>query len=138
MAAARAPRPQPRSAPRRGPACAAVPGGRRGAARASGIRWDRVGRIGLLAVFAVIVVLYVQPAALLRLHLAARRKAKRAEVQRAQRENERLRARRQALRSPATLEREARRLGMVKPGERPYVVKGLPEGPLKAPRAGRC
>jgi cell division protein FtsB len=28
--------------------------------------------------------------------------------------------------SPATLEREARKLGMVRPGEHAYVVKGLP------------
>jgi cell division protein FtsB len=105
----------------------AVPGSRRGAPRASGIRWDRVSRIGLLLVFAVIVVLYVQP---LHSYVSTwqHAKAKRAEVQRLTRENERLRARRQALRSPATLEREARRMGMIKPGERPYVVKGLPKG----------
>jgi hypothetical protein len=30
--------------------------------------------------------------------------------------------------SPAALEREARRLGMVKAGERGYVVRGLPDG----------
>ena len=31
-----------------------------------------------------------------------------------------------AVSSPASLEREARRLGMVKPGEHAYVVHGLP------------
>ena len=31
-----------------------------------------------------------------------------------------------ALRDPGALEREARRLGMVRQGERPYVVQGLP------------
>jgi cell division protein FtsB len=127
MAAARAPRPQSRPAPAPKRPVRAVPGGRRAPARASGIRWDRVSRVGLLAVFAVILLLYVSP---LHSYVSTwqEAKAKRAEVQRLTRENERLRARRQALRSPATLEREARRLGMVKPGERPYVVKGLPKG----------
>ena len=33
----------------------------------------------------------------------------------------------QALRDPGALEREARRLGMVRQGERPYVIEGLQE-----------
>lgn len=40
-------------------------------------------------------------------------------------ENKRLEARSKALRDPAVLAREARRQGMVAPGERPYVVRGL-------------
>ena len=52
----------------------------------------------------------------------------RADVQRLERENKRLRARRTALRDPVALEREARRLGMVRPGEKPFVVSGLPKG----------
>ena len=42
-----------------------------------------------------------------------------------ERENARLRARKAELKNPRALEREARRLGMVKPGERAYVVEGL-------------
>ena len=45
------------------------------------------------------------------------------------RENERLRARRAALQGSSATERESRRLGMVKPGEHPYVVEHLPKGP---------
>ena len=41
-------------------------------------------------------------------------------------ENHRLRARRAALTRPSALEREARRLGMVKAGEKEYVVRDLP------------
>jgi hypothetical protein len=95
---------------------------------ARGIRWDRVGRIGLLVVLVGILGLYVGPA---RSYFSTRGEAgvKRAEVQRLQRENVRLRQRRAALRSPKALEREARRLGMVRPGERAYVVRGLPKGP---------
>jgi cell division protein FtsB len=53
-------------------------------------------------------------------------KAKRGEVRSLQAENDRLRARRKALQNPRKLEQEARRLGLVKPGEKPFVVKGLP------------
>ena len=56
-------------------------------------------------------------------------KHRRADVARLKHENTKLRARRDALRNPAALEREARRLGMVRPGERSYVVKHLPKGP---------
>ena len=56
-------------------------------------------------------------------------KQRRSEVAELKRENAKLRARREALRGPSALEREARRLGMVRPGERPYVLQHLPKGP---------
>ncbi|HSD81367.1 MAG TPA: septum formation initiator family protein [Solirubrobacteraceae bacterium] len=101
---------------------------RGGAGRAAGIRWDRVGRVALLVVLFGIVVLYAGPA---RSYVATMHEAKqrRAELRRLQDENRRLRARRAELRRPSALEREARRLGMVKPGERPYVIEHLPKGP---------
>jgi cell division protein FtsB len=111
-----APTPRPRSRPR------ALPGGARG------IRWDRVSRVALLVVLVAIVGLYIGPA---RSYWSTVREAKhrRAEVAQLKRENARLRAKRAALRSTSSLEREARRLGMVRPGERAYVVKHLPKGP---------
>jgi cell division protein FtsB len=117
---ARAPRrgsaPRPRSRPR------VLPGGARG------IRWDRVSRVALLVVLVGILGLYVGPA---RSYWSTVQEAKhrRAEVSHLKRENARLRAKRAALRSASSLEREARRLGMVRPGERAYVVKHLPKGP---------
>jgi cell division protein FtsB len=95
---------------------------------ASGIRWDRVSRIGLLIVLVAILGLYVGPA---RSYFATRSQAaeKRQVVEGLQRENRRLKQRAAALRGTAAIEREARRLGMVRPGERAYVVKGLPAGP---------
>jgi cell division protein FtsB len=89
------------------------------------IRWDRVGRVALLAVLVGIGILYVGPAIG---YVQTLREAghRRAEVRQLEQENTRLRQRRAALRNPATLEREARRLGFVKPGERPYIVKDLP------------
>ena len=94
---------------------------------ASRIRWDRLSRVALLVVLAFVAFLYVGPA---RSYWDTKGQAaqKRAEVQKLKQENERLRKRREALRDPASLEREARRLGMVRPGERAYVVKGLPPG----------
>jgi cell division protein FtsB len=99
-----------------------LPGGARG------IRWDRVSRVALLVVLLGILFLYVGPA---RSYWSTVQEAKhrRAEVAALKRENAKLRARRKALANPASLEREARRLGMVRPGERSYVVKHLPKGP---------
>lgn len=89
------------------------------------IRWDRVGRVALLVVLVGVVALYVGPSiSFLQTYKEA--KARRGEVHALQAENQRLRARKKALKDPRTLEREARRLGLVKPGERPFVVQGLP------------
>jgi cell division protein FtsB len=95
---------------------------------AAAIRWDRVSRVALLLVLFVLVLLYAGPA---RSYWATRHEAKQrsAEVAMLKRENARLRARRAMLREPSALEREARRLGMVRPGERPYVLEHLPKGP---------
>jgi cell division protein FtsB len=93
----------------------------------SRIRWDRLSRIAMLAVLVGLVGLYVGPA---RSYWTTRHEAsqRRAAVEDLKRENAKLRARRVALKDPHALEREARRLGMVRPGERAYVVQGLPKG----------
>ena len=92
-----------------------------------GIRWDRVGRLGLLLVLLVVAALYVGPASS---WVSTRHEAnlRAAEVQQLKDQNAELRARRAALRRPGTLEREARSLGMVKPGEKAWSVSGLPDG----------
>ena len=92
--------------------------------RPTAIRWDRVARIGLLLVLVVVIAMYINP---LRTFFSAQGEAeqRRAEVAELQRERAQLRARRDELRDPRAIEREARRLGMVKPGERAYVVNGL-------------
>ena len=118
------------SAPRRAAAARRPARGRPRvlAGGAAAIRWDRMSRVALLFVLVVLVYLYAGPA---RSYWTTVREAKqrRAEVAVLKRENERLRARRQALRGASALEREARRLGMVKAGERPYVISHLPKGP---------
>ena len=47
-------------------------------------------------------------------------------VHRLTRENAQLSRQRDSLSNPATIERDARALGMVRIGERPYVITGLP------------
>ena len=91
-----------------------------------GVRWDRVGRVALLLVLGLILLLYVGPA---RSFYSTWREshAKRDQVRRLTAENVRLNARRQALTNPRTLEAEARKLGMVRPTERAFVVRGLPK-----------
>jgi cell division protein FtsB len=85
-----------------------------------------VGRVALLLVLLLIVYLYVGP---VRSWWSTWQdsKAKQAQVERLERENAALQARRKALGTPAALEREARRMGMVRPDERPFVVRGLPK-----------
>lgn len=91
-------------------------------AAASRIRWDRVGRWALLAVLALVVYLYVGPT---RAYIGAHREAaeKRSVVAKLERRNARLRAEKRRLQSRDALEREARGLGMVRAGERAYVVE---------------
>ena len=89
------------------------------------VRWDRVGRVALLLLLLVVAALYVGPARSL---MAAWQDSneKQAEVRALEREHDALVRRARALRDPLVVEAEARRLGMVRPGERPYVVSGLP------------
>jgi cell division protein FtsB len=93
--------------------------------RLTRIRWDRLGRWALIAVFAFVLYLYIGPA-LTWVSAYKEAKRKRAEVAALKAENRRLLDRRKDLRDPASLEREARRLGMVKAGEKSYVIQDLP------------
>jgi cell division protein FtsB len=93
--------------------------------RLTRIRWDRVGRWALIAVLAFVVYLYIGPAASW-VSAYKEAKRKRADVAALKAENQRLRERRKELRDPAALEREARRIGMVKAGEKSYVIEDLP------------
>ena len=94
--------------------------------RRGGIRWDRVGRFALLGVLLVILLLYVSPA---KHWIEQSRTAgeQRQELAELTKENRGLSRRIRALRSPGALEREARRLGMVKQGERAFVIQNLPD-----------
>jgi cell division protein FtsL len=78
-------------------------------------------------VLSVVFGLYVQQTvAVISTHSRAQHQL--AVVQRLARENRRLLREQQALSDPATIQQKARVLGMVRSGERPYVVTGLPGG----------
>ena len=94
-------------------------------AASSRIRWDRVGRIALLFVFAGMVYLYVGPT-LAWIDAYKQAGERREEVAALKERNRELRNRRDQLKRPGTLEKEARLRGMVRAGERTYVVQGLP------------
>jgi cell division protein FtsB len=95
------------------------------ARRRTSIRWDRLGRLALLGTLLVILLLYLSPAKHW-LQQSATAGAQRDELNDLNEENRRLKQRVRALRDPGALEREARRLGMVRQGERAYVIEGLP------------
>jgi cell division protein FtsB len=90
----------------------------------SRIRWDRLGRIALVLVLFLVLVSYLNPLVNL---MQAWQGSKSSESQLAQLKQERVDLTRQLheVSSPAALEREARRLGMVKPGEHAYIVHGV-------------
>jgi len=84
-----------------------------------------VGRVALLGVLGVILLLYISPT---KHWIEQSRTAgeQREELRELTSEHQRLERRIRSLRSPGALEREARRLGMVKQGERPFVIENLP------------
>jgi cell division protein FtsB len=96
-----------------------------GPRRRTGIRWDRLGRVALLGTLVVILFSYASPARqwIKQSGTAGHQAEQLGELNRDQRK---LKKRLRALRDPGALEREARRLGMVRAGERSYVIENLP------------
>jgi len=89
------------------------------------IRWDRLGRYALLLVLFAILLAYISPIThWLRQSETAERE--RDALHALQEENRELKQRVSDLKRPVALEREARELGMVKQGERAYVIENLP------------
>jgi cell division protein FtsB len=97
---------------------------RRAAPPAGRIRWDRLGRYALLMVLFAILLAYISPASHW-IRQSATAGHEEAELHHLQQENARLEHRVQDLKRPIALEREARKLGMVKEGERAYVIENL-------------
>jgi len=89
------------------------------------VRWDRLGRLALLSVLIVILGLYISPAKHW-LEQSRTSNAQKHELQTLNDENASLKRRLRDLRDPHTLENQARRLGMVKEGERSYVIQNPP------------
>jgi len=93
--------------------------------RRSGIRWDRLGRLALLAMLVFILLLYISPAKHW-IQQSGTASHQDEELRELRSENVELRGRLRALHDPGALEREARKLGMVRAGERAYVIENLP------------
>jgi hypothetical protein len=89
------------------------------------LRWDRAGRIGLLVVLTIVLGLYVQHTLSF---LSTRSQADRAlaTVQQLARQNQVLERQQTELSESSTIIRDARALGMVLAGERPYSITGTP------------
>lgn len=100
---------------------------RRASARARpAVRWDRLGRMALLLTLGVILLLYISPAKHW-VEQSGTAKSQASELRELTGENHRLRERAKQLRDPAALELEARRLGMVRQGERSFVIENPPK-----------
>jgi cell division protein FtsB len=109
-------RPKPRAKPRT----------RARARPARGIRWDRVARTMLLVVLVMVLISFLGPATkYVRTWQLARET--RGEVRGLRDDNARLRGQAKLLKDPQQVELRARQLGMARPGERVYVVRGLPK-----------
>jgi cell division protein FtsB len=113
--------------PRRQTRRKATPRARRVASRGlrGRVRWDRVGRVSLLVVVGIVAALYVQRG-LSYFSVRSQADQQRAIVQQLTRSNATLRAQQRSLNDPTTILSDARVLGMVRPGEHPYELTGLP------------
>lgn len=86
-----------------------------------GVRWDKISRMALLGTLAVILALYISPAKHW-FEQSSTARDQQGQLDQLTQENERLKTRVRSLRDPGALEREARKLGMVREGERSYVI----------------
>ena len=87
------------------------------------IHWHRVGRIALLAVLFIILLLYIRPVT----HWIQQRNTashSTQDLRQLQAEEERLQLRLRSLSGAGAIDRGARSMGMIKPGERAYVIEG--------------
>ena len=100
------------------------PAPRRGGGRTSRIRWDRLGRVALVIVLFLIGVSYVNPVVNF-IDAWRDSKSERSSLTELRAENEELRKRIAALDGPEAAAHEARKMGMILPGERSYVIRGL-------------
>jgi hypothetical protein len=93
--------------------------------RPARIRWDRVSRVAMLFVLAVLLYLAISPVRSLisEMHLTA---ARSAQLHRLQGTANELAAQLHGLSQASTAGAEARNLGYVRPGEHEFVISGLP------------
>ncbi len=92
--------------------------------RLSRVRWDRLGRIVLVLVIFAVLISYISPSLNV---FETWRESNDAHSRLAvlKHENAKLSRRAEQLKQPASETAEARKLGLVAPGEQAYVVDGL-------------
>jgi cell division protein FtsB len=90
------------------------------------VRWDRLARLAMLAVLIALVYLYAS-AGVRMLSTWHQSRHDKAAVTAMEREHGQLVRQHESLIGQAAVEAQARKLGMMRPGEQPYVVTGLPE-----------
>lgn len=93
---------------------------------AARVRWDRLGRVGMLCVLVVLAYLYLSAG----FHLLSTWREARGEsakVATMQHEHKMLERQHEALGSPGAVEAQARKLGLMRHDERPYIISGLPD-----------
>ncbi len=89
------------------------------------VRWDMLGRVAMLGVMVAIAYLYLSAG--VRLFSAwGESKRDNAQVRVLESQSRALQQQHALLSSPGTVQAEARRLGMIHPGEQAYSVSGLP------------
>ena len=87
------------------------------------VRWERVGRYGLLFVLVIVVGLYVEHT-LSYVSTRSQSDQQHAIVNRLTQQNRALAQELSSLNDPVTIARDARALGMVRPGEQSYAMIG--------------
>lgn len=92
---------------------------------AAGLRWDRVGRLAMIAVIVALLVLYIRSGISLWSAWHASRSDS-AKVVALEAQNSELKRQRTVLGEHWSSEAQARRLGMAHKGEKTYVIRGLP------------
>jgi cell division protein FtsB len=87
------------------------------------VRWERVGRYGLLFVLVIVVGLYVEHTMS---YISTRTQSdqQKAIVNQITHQNRALAQQLKSLNDPVTIVRDARALGMVRPGEQSYAMTG--------------
>jgi hypothetical protein len=89
------------------------------------VRWDRLGRVAMLGVLVVLAYLYLSAGVHL-FNTWREAHGESAKVATMQREHKTLQRQHEALGSPGAVEAQARKLGLMKHGERPFIISNLP------------
>jgi hypothetical protein len=90
------------------------------------VRWDRLGRVAMLCVLVVLAYLYLSAGFHL-FHTWREAHGESSKVAAMQREHKMLQRQHEALGSPGAVEAQARKLGLMRHDERPYIISALPE-----------